>query len=703
MGGAGPPAGPFSRKVPYMRSHRLKALLLACSCLSALACSGVANAQEAKATEAAPAGDTANQNQVIRYEPDFFKQFQVTSALDMVFSVPGFTFSGGQQVRGFAGAAGNVLIDGQRPVSKNGLEGTLNNISAAQVDHVELIVGGAPGIDMQGYGKVVNVVRKTGGKATISFGGNVKFFPGDPKPAGFFSYSKNAGGISTDFYTEAFGFNDNGVQNTKRFTYTPSFSDPTPEYMYIAQKGGGVGNQVKLDHSRPFLGGKLSFNGNYNPVYYDFDAHYDDAATDGIEHLDYKEVNSEMGLQFERKLNKSWTLDLNALRRHNRESQADVYSDPSDTYHYTSLALTDEHILSAKLSWQLNKTLSFKFGAENAYNSLTNTSLFATTTSVPAAPEVVTVEEDRNEYFVVSNWQATPKINVEAAMRVETSTISVKQDNRSQSFVYPKPKLQVVWSPTDKFKVTGRVERVVGQLRFGDFARSVNLQTTVVTAGNTTIVPQKQWQNALTLDYSFWEKGSLSVTVEHDDLEDVLDHMAIVTTSGTFDARGNIGDGKIDSINVALNLPLDKLYVKGGTLKFDYTRRSTHVIDPVTLQDRAISGMNPDDYTIGFYQSLPKHNTSWGVDLQSLNNAFQYNAKELYRYKSAPWITMYAEYKTKSGLTYAVILQNPLRRRDQYWRSTWSGLRDQSPMAQQEYNVSFMKPWVILRVRKELH
>ena len=685
-----------------MRSHRLKALLLACSCLSLIVYCGVAEAQDAKPSEAAPTGDTANQNQVIRYEPDFFKQFQVTSALDMVFSIPGFTFSTGQQVRGFAGAAGNVLIDGQRPASKNGLDGTLNNISAAQVDHIELIVGGAPGIDMQGYGKVVNVVRKSGGKATISFGGNVKFFAGDPKPAAFFSYSKNAGGISTDFYTEAFGFNDNGVINTKRYTYTPDFSDPTPDYMYIQQKGGGVGNQIKLDHSRPLLGGKLSINSNYNPIYYDFDALYGGGPNDGVEHLDYKEVQSELGLQYERKLSKNWSLDLNALRRHDRESQDDVYTDPSGISDYTSLALTDEHILSAKLSWQVTPKLSIKFGGENAYNSLNNTSLFVQGSPTPPT-EIVTVEEDRNEYFVVSNWQATSKINVEAAMRVETSTISVKQDNRSQSFVYPKPKVQVVWSPTDKFKITGRVERVLGQLRFGDFARSVNLQTTVVTAGNTTIVPQKQWQNALTFDYSFWDKGSLSLTVEHDDIQDVLDHLAIVTTAGTFDARGNIGDGTSDSINASLNLPLDKLYMKGGTLKIDYTKRSTHVIDPVTHVDRVISGQNPDDYVINLSQNLPKHNLSWGLEIDSLNNSYQYNAREMYRYKSAPWISLSAEYKTKDDLTYGIIFQNPLRRRDQYTRSTWSGLRDQSPMVQQEYDVSFMKPWVILRIRKELH
>lgn len=682
---------------------RFKATLLAFSAASVLALSLGASIAAAQET-AAPAGasETANENQVVRYDPDFFKPFQVTTALDMVFSVPGFTFSSGQDVRGFAGAAGNVLVDGQRPVSKGGLDMTLNTISASQVEYVELITGGAPGIDMQGYGKVVNIVRKKDGKAAINFGGNVKFYPHDDLPAGFFSYSRNKDGKTTDIYVEAFRFNDNGVFNGHRYTYTPDFSDSSPEYMYIDQIAGGSGNLIKVEHSRPFLGGKLAFNGNYNPIYYDFDAVYD-STVDGVEHLDFKEIDSEIGLQWERKLTKSLTLELNALSTHERESQDDLYTEPGYEARYTALALTDERIVSAKLSWQLDEKLSFKFGAESVYNSLDNTSLYVedgNTQNVPS--DVVTVEEDRNEYFVVSNWQANPKLNLEAALKVETSTISVKQENRSESFVYPKPKIQAVWSPTDKFKLTWRYERVLGQLDFGDFASSVSLQTEVVKAGNTSVVPQKQWQNALSFDWKFWDKGALTVTFEHDDLEDTLDHLAIVTDDGVFDARGNIGDGTVDSVSTVLNLPLDKLKFKGGILKIDYTRRWTNVTDPITGRDRPISGMNPDNFVINLSQNLPKHRTSWGVEIVSLNNSTQYNARELYRYKSSAWFAWWAEYKTKNGLTYGVVLQNPQRRNDRQYRTTWEDLREMSPVEQQQYSSYHQKPWVIVRVRKDL-
>lgn len=678
-----------------MRLSSRKAILFACAAFSTLAASPMVSSAQ-------PAPAAAGENQVVRYEPDFFKPFQVTTALDMVFYVPGFSFSSGQDVRGFAGAAGNVLVDGQRPVSKNGLDMTLNNISASQVEYIELISGGAPGIDMQGYGKVINIVRKKDGKATINFGGNIKFYPHDDLPAGFFSYSRNRDGKTTDIYIEAFRFNDNGVFNGHRYTYTPDMSDTSPDYMYIDQVGGGWGNLVKVEHSRPFAGGKLAFNGSYNPIYYDMDAMYD-SADDGLEHLDYKEIDSEIGLQWERKLTKSLTLELNALRTHERESQTDLYTEPGFEATYTALGLTDERIFSAKLSWQLNEKLSFKFGAETVYNSLDNTSLYVEDGSAQNVPsDEVLVEEDRNEYFVVSNWQAMPKLNIEAALKVETSTISVRQDNRSESFVYPKPKIQAVWSPNDAWKVTWRSERILGQLDFGDFASSVSLQDQVIKAGNTGIVPQKQWQHAMTFDYKFWDKGAVSVTFERNDLEDTLDHLAIVTDEGVYDARGNVGDGRIDAVSMTMNLPLDKLKIKGGLLKFDYTRRWTQVTDPITGASRSISDINPDNYTINFSQNLTKYRTSWGVEIISMNNASRYNARELYRYRSTPWYAWWAEYKTKNGLTYGIVLQNPQRRQNEQYRTTWADLREKSVVEQQQYTHYQQKPWVIVRVRKDL-
>jgi hypothetical protein len=99
---------------------------------------------------------------VLVFTPDFFAAQRPNTALDMVDRVPGFTIDDGAGTRGFEGAVGNILINNNRPASKNDT-GTdvLERTPAGQVDRIELIRGGAPGIDMQGYSVVVNVILKT--------------------------------------------------------------------------------------------------------------------------------------------------------------------------------------------------------------------------------------------------------------------------------------------------------------------------------------------------------------------------------------------------------------------------------------------------------------------------------------------------------------------------------------------------------------
>src|SRR5688572_9293344 len=82
-------------------------------------------------SQPADAGTTG----VIRYDPPFFADFRPDSAAEMVLRLPGFSLDSGASVRGFAGAAGNVLIDGQRPTTKqDSVENQLRRIPSSQVD-----------------------------------------------------------------------------------------------------------------------------------------------------------------------------------------------------------------------------------------------------------------------------------------------------------------------------------------------------------------------------------------------------------------------------------------------------------------------------------------------------------------------------------------------------------------------------------------
>ena len=54
---------------------------------------------------------------VTSYDAGFFAAARPGDAKAMIARIPGFAFDGGGSVRGLSGAAGNVLIDGRRPIN----------------------------------------------------------------------------------------------------------------------------------------------------------------------------------------------------------------------------------------------------------------------------------------------------------------------------------------------------------------------------------------------------------------------------------------------------------------------------------------------------------------------------------------------------------------------------------------------------------
>ena len=113
-------------------------------------------------TDKAPLDD-ASQRGVLVFQPEFFAAQRPNTAQDMVNRVPGFIINDGAGTRGFEGAVGNILINGDRPASKNDTSSNvLGRIPANRVERIELIRGGAPGVDMQGYSVIVNVILKKG-------------------------------------------------------------------------------------------------------------------------------------------------------------------------------------------------------------------------------------------------------------------------------------------------------------------------------------------------------------------------------------------------------------------------------------------------------------------------------------------------------------------------------------------------------------
>src|SRR5687768_17185590 len=97
------------------------------------------------------------------YEAAFYDAFAPRTALDMINQTPGFALvavDGGDERRGFSGAVGNVLIDGQRLGAKSqSLQDVLGRVAAKEVLRIEILRGDQVAGDASGAAVLANVVR----------------------------------------------------------------------------------------------------------------------------------------------------------------------------------------------------------------------------------------------------------------------------------------------------------------------------------------------------------------------------------------------------------------------------------------------------------------------------------------------------------------------------------------------------------------
>src|SRR5439155_27203873 len=170
--------------------------------------------------------------------------------------LPGFSFDAGDDVRGFGGAAGNVLIDGARPASKEDkLDDILKRIPAAQVVRIDVIRGGAPGIDMQGKAVIANVIRKTDGglKVTAAYANNI-VYDGRYKPSFRLEGTKRFGAVAVEGGILG-GWNvDDGAGEGPLIRRNPDGT--LRERAFEDSQGDGARFNVTGAAQTPFLGGK---------------------------------------------------------------------------------------------------------------------------------------------------------------------------------------------------------------------------------------------------------------------------------------------------------------------------------------------------------------------------------------------------------------------------------------------------------------
>ncbi len=625
-----------------MRSNIQTQALLMSGVAAAVLLFGAASAS----AQTAPDGATG----VTAYPASVFATSAPASAREMLDRTPGFSLvEPDADVRGYSGAQGNVLIDGVRPASKReDVSDLLRRISAGTVERIELIRGGAGGVDMAGYAVLANVVRKhvVDAEGLVEVGA-LSSTDGWVSPSGQAQYARRWGARSLELSAKLEPDFDDDSGDGPVWTETPDgtvverFNEDTRKVQHAAE--------VAANWAQPLAGGRFNATAAVRG-----DQARADTVIQSLDDADDREdvaaredfVEGELGARYQRAFGATTTLEALASQRLGRLTADETSQQGHDSESFNEATRTGESIARIDLTHRRSDKLSLSAGLEGAFNFLESEARLQENGAPVFLPgSDVRIEERRIEGSVGATWTPIEAVIVEAGLRIEGSTITQTGDSPlERDFTYAKPRLALTWDMDEQNQLRLAVSREVRQLDFGEFVASASLSTGVVAVGNAALEPDKSWRFSAAWERSFWDDASLTLTWTHDEISDVVDRVLIVTDDDVFDAPGNIGDGRRDTLAVDLNTPLDRLGIKGGQLRATMLWRTSRVTDPVTGEERGISEEKPVEGEVAFTQALSHWRMNWGLTVEHISERkTRYRFDDVRRRSESLGWTVFAE------------------------------------------------------------
>jgi hypothetical protein len=648
----------------------------------------------------------ASQIGVLVFSPAFFADARPDTALDMVGRLPGFSVVlGDSSTRGLAGSAGNVLIDGARPSSKSdGLDQILRRISAGNVERIELIRGGAPGIDMHGQAVIANVVLKRNVQVERVIEATTYVYDdGFVGPLIKGQYSRREGETRIEGALSATTDRGGGTEHGSRLQFDPLGAPLQAADLAVRDKVVTITGTGSLQ--RPWAGGKLQLNLSATRQTSATDQSiYIRSGTGDDEFTRERSANTngEVGGEWSRAFGPRTELVLTGLDRLTHDNYRGLSASGGSSANFGVASSSGETVGRAALTFRPNDRWSHEGGGEVAYNFLDSATTYAENgVAIPLPNAAVRVAELRGEVFGQTTWKPSPRLTVEAGLRVELSRIGQTGDtNQSKSFIYSKPRLQLTWTPAEGHQFRLGVRREVGQLDFGQFVASSEITLGSVLGGNPDLEPQKTTTYDLVYERRFWEKGTVIVTLSHTDVQDVID---VIPLAGGFEGVGNVGNGTEDFLQTSFTLPLDHLGITGGRLSARTAWRKNSVIDPLTGQARRFSGSGEFGCGVSYDQDLA--GGRWAFGLQhgcNVDHSVNYHVDEVRSFTSEPFVLVYGQWKPSRGLTLRVDVGDITNHDMQSSRAFYSGPRNSSPLDLTEVRRARSGRWVYLQLRKAL-
>ena len=562
------------------------------------------------AVAAAPAESQASR--VTSYDATFFAPFAPSNALDIAQRVPGFALDqGNNDVRGFAGAGGNVLFNGARPSSKSESLGTLlARIPATRVVRVELGPGDLFGSEYSGKAQVLNIILSAesgvDGTATTSLTRN---WTGAIVPNLSASALIKRGKSSVSLAVSS-GNEDFTDEGTDKLTdpVTGALIEKRRKQNNYRPRGPSASASWSLEEAPDKA---IHLNARFQKFTEDFDQinRVYPAGQAGRTDRLYLTANSpgfEIGGDISRPFAGGAIKFVGLVNRRKRTNldTLEIFLDDAVVDGFEQGTQSQRNETIARLNWTRGNLRGFsvEVGAEIALNTLDfQNELFVlgtggTRTKINLPIDDAVVKETRGELSFKAGKQVTTRLRVDAGVDIELSSLAVRGDSKAdRSLRFIKPSMTLDYKPGGGWHSQLTVRRTVAQLDFFDFISSAELSNDRVNGGNANLLPQRAWEVRATLDHPLFKTGLIKLDAGYDRIELLQDRILVFDADGNaFDASGNIGTGTRGFVALAIDAPLDRFGIKGGRLKLNGQVQRTRVMDPISGDRRGFSGFYPE-------------------------------------------------------------------------------------------------------------
>ena len=323
------------------------------------------------------------------------------------------------------------------------------------------------------------------------------------------------------------------------------------------------------------------------------------------------------------------TLKLIGLRRFDTEnrkriSTIDPVDDITTQFESDETADTAETILRILYTLEPAKGQTLEWAIEGALNTLDTSTLFREDLGggfqpVFIAGSDVFVKENRGETSLLYTRPMTTKLQLQSSVAVEYSKLSAEgTTSNSRSFVRPKGFLALTYDPTNTTQIRTRIDRLVGQLNFRNFASNVDLQEGNQNSGNTELVPEQTWRYEVAVEHRLGAKNVITLTFFHESIEDFITFLSLPGGGG---GLGNLTDTrqKRQGIELESTWSTDAIGLKGGKLDISGELLKTRLRDPLTGESRAFDRIRKWRYAVNFRQDIENTAWAWGFSFKAEN------------------------------------------------------------------------------------